>query len=341
MESINTDQIIGFIVFTVVSVVGWQVFDRLHVSAASILGALCFVAIANICGLPLFVPKWLKFIMTVNLGISIGSKYDIHVNKNLIGAVIAFIFVIVLGCMGIKTLVVAAGVDKGTAIFASLLGGLTELSFLAQEFKFDAFVVSIFQTVRSVLMVILIPIIASKFKASNAPKTKKAASYPKPDKKDWIILIVLAVLFVELLTLLKVPAGKMIGAAVSTAVYSSIRKIKPRINKSWHSLMLSFIGGSTGMNVSKRSIIALPSVIKPLLVYVAGVAVVTFIVFLLAKKIGKLDNRTAVFCSSMGGLAPTIAASEAMDADSSVVSTFQIIRYFTVIALALMLGYVT
>ena len=321
--------------------VGWQIFDRLHVSAASILGALCFVAIANIIGLPLFVPKWLKFIMTVNLGISIGSKYDIHVNKNLIKAVIAFICVIVLGCIGIRAAVAAAGVDKGTAIFASLLGGLTELSFMAQEFEFDAFLVSIFQTIRSVMMVILIPIIASKFRVSDIKKSEKREAYPKPDKKDWIVIIALAVAFVEVLTLLKVPAGKMIGAAVSTAVYSSIRKIKPKINKTWHSLMLSFIGGSTGMSVSKESIIALPSVIKPLLVYVAGVVVVTFIVFLLAKKIGKLDNRTAVFCSSMGGLAPTIAAAESMDADASVVSTFQIIRYFTVIALALMLGYVT
>lgn len=337
----NSSQIIGFIIFVVVSVVGWLVFEKLHVSAASILGALCFVAIANICGLPLFVPKWLKFIMTVNLGISIGSKFDIHVNKNLIGAVIAFICVICLGCVGISRMVCLAGIDKGTSIFASLLGGLTELSFLAQEFEFDSFLVSIFQTIRSVMMVLFIPIIASKCKASSAPKTEKRASYPKPSKRDWIIIIILAVACVEALTLLNVPAGKMIGAAFSTAIYTRVKKVKVKINKYWHSLMLSFIGGSTGMSVNKESILTLPSIIKPLLVYVACVIFVTFIVFLLAKFVGKLDNRTAVFCSSMGGLAPTIATSETMDADSSIVSTFQIIRYFTVIFLGLLLGYVS
>lgn len=337
----NSDQIIGFIVFAAVSVVGWLVFEKLHVSAASILGALCFVAAANICGLPLFVPQWLKFIMTVNLGISIGSKFDIHVNKNLVGAVIAFICVICLGCIGISRAVCAAGIDQGTSIFASLLGGLTELSFLAQEFQFDSFLVSIFQTIRSVMMVIFIPIVASKFKASDAPKTEKRASFPKADTKDWIIIIVLAVIRVEVLTLLNVPAGKMIGAAFSTAVFIRIRKVKVKINKYWHSLMLSFIGGSTGMSVNKASILTLPTIIKPLLVYVVCVVVVTFLVFLLAKYVGKLDNRTAVFCSSMGGLAPTIATSETMDADSSIVSTFQVIRYFTVIILALLLGYVS
>ncbi len=94
------------------------------------------------------------------------------------------------------------------------------------------------------------------------------------------------------------------------------------------------------MSVHAKSIAALPGLILPLSIYLPAVALITVLSYLLLRKVCGLDPRTAIFSSSMGGLAPSIAASEVMDADSSVVSTFQIIRYFSVIALALLLGYI-
>ena len=337
----NADNLLGLLNFVAVSIVGWKIFSWLRIPAASVLGGMALVAAANLLSVPLYLPPWLRFVMSVNLGISIGSKYDVRISRGLLLSVLSFVAAIVVGSLTIAWLVESMGIERGTAIFAYLLGGLTELSFLAQEFAFDSFLVSLFQLARMCMMLIFIPIIGAKLPKAELETGSPKSKLPSPSKTDWVFLVLLAVALVEVLTLLKVPAGKMIGAALSTAVYSAVRKIKPRLNASWHSSILALIGGSTGLSVDMQSLLALRNVVAPLSVYLVAVIAITFLIFLVLHNIGKLDARTSLFSSALGGLAPTIAMAETLGADSSIVSTFQVIRYFSVIALALMLGYIS
>lgn len=350
---------LGLLLFMAFSASGWLVFERLRVPAASVLGAMAFTVCAGLLSIRLSMPSWLQFITSINVGISIGSKMNIRIDGKMVKCVILFALTVIGGSLLIGIVVRALGIDTQTAMFASLLGGLTEIAYIAKEFQFDAFQVSIFQTVRMCALLILVPVIARRIPApakeseaapgaqtdasevitkGGAIKTKMKATARKAGTRDWIIIIACASAAGYLLSVLQIPAGKLIGSSAFTAVYSAFRKLRPKLNPKWHNAMLSFVGGSVGLNVTLASLMLFPSLIVPIIVSLLLIFIIMYISYRLLVKIGKLDKRSALFSSTLGGLTPSIAMAEAMGADSSIVSTFQVIRYFSVIAFALVLG---
>lgn len=351
------DNWFGLLIFAVFSVSGWLIFDRLKVPAASVLGGMAFIVCANLLSLKLYIPSWLQFITSINVGISIGSKMNIRVDSKMVKSVVLFAFTVICGSLVIGFVVQALGIDSQTAMFSSLLGGLTEIAYIAREFQFNAFQVSIFQTVRMCVLLITVPIIARRLPEGSAPKAfdsiafqsgekKDSESLPFENKKksskpgvfDWVIIIAGSAAAGFLLSSLQVPAGKLIGSSAFTALYSAFRRLKPKLNAKWHNTMLSFVGGSVGINVTLASILKIPSLIVPIIVSLLLIFLIMYLSYLLLIKVGNLDKRSALFSSTLGGLTPSIAMAEAMGADSATVSTFQVIRYFSVIALALVLG---
>ena len=339
---------LGLLVFMAFSVSGWLIFEKLKIPAASVLGGMAFIVCANLLSLKLYMPPWLQFITSINVGISIGSKMNIRVDAKMLKSVMLFAFTVIGGSLFIGFVMQALGIDTQTAMFSSLLGGLTEIAYIAREFQFNAFQVSIFQTVRMCVLLIAVPIIARRLpecasqigemeEKPDVISVKKAAS-KKASPRDWIIIIIGSAAAGYMLSSLQVPAGKLIGASAFTAVYSAFRSLKPKLNPKWHNTMLAFVGGSVGISVTLTSIIRIPSLIVPIIVSLLLIFLIMYISYVLLVKIGNLDKRSALFSSTLGGLTPSIAMAEAMGADSAIVSTFQVIRYFSVIALALVLG---
>jgi membrane AbrB-like protein len=339
---------LGLLLFMAFSVSGWLIFDKLKVQAASVLGGMAFIVIANLLTLKLYLPSWLQFVTSINVGISIGSKMNIRIDAKMVKTVLLFAFTVIGGSLLIGFVMRALGIDTQTAMFSSLLGGLTEIAYIAREFQFNAFQVSIFQTVRMCVLLITVPVIARRLPESAPTKVLpeeterisegRPPKANKPDKRDWIIIILGSAAAGFILSSLQVPAGKLIGASAFTAVYSAFRNLKPKLNPRWHNTMLAFVGGSVGINVTLTSLVRIPGLIVPIIVSLLLIFMIMYLSYLLLVKVGGLDKRSALFSSTLGGLTPSIAMAEAMGADSSTVSTYQVIRYFSVIALALVLG---
>lgn len=320
------------------AVLGWQVFLALKLPAAPVLGGMAFVAAANLLGLPLELPSGVRLVMSVSLGISIGSRFHMTVGRGLVKALILFVGFVIAGSLGIGAVVGRLGMEKHTAMFASLLGGLTEMTFLAQEFQFDSFQVTLFQTMRMCMLLVVMPVIARKMPAGEAAGEAKSKGLRQATKMDWLLIAVLSLALGRGLFRLCVPAGKMLGGVFVTAVYSRVRRLRPKLNAAWRDTILSLIGGTTGLNVTMASLSQIQRKLVPLAVYLCLIAGVIWMVYHMLRRVAGLDGRTALFAATMGGLSPSIAMAEAVGADSTVVSSFQVIRYFTVIALALVLG---
>lgn len=343
-----------------ISVSGWLIFERLKIPASSVLGGMAFIVCANLLSIKLSYPSWLRFIVSINMGISIGSKMHIRIDRNMAKCVLLFAVTVIGGSLLIGFVVRALGIESQTAMFASLLGGLTEIAYIASEFQFDAFKVSIFQTVRMCVLLITVPVIARRIAAPareaeispasanpeaapEAPGGRKEGKAAKAKTKkagawDWIIIAAGSAAAGYLLDKLQVPAGKLIGSLAFTAIYSAFRKLKPKLNPRWHNTILSFVGGSVGLNVTLASLVYIPNLIVPIVVSLLLIFLIMYVSYRFLIKIGNMDKCSALFSSTLGGLTPSIAMAEAMGGDSSIVSTFQLIRYFSVIALALVLG---
>lgn len=329
----------GFLLFAVLSAAGWKVFERIGVPAAPVLGGMAFVMAASLLALPLYLPSWMRLVMSVTLGISIGSRPRIRISRKGVGMALGFILLVVCGSLAIGCAVFHMGIPFQTALFASLLGGLNEMVFIAQEFEIDSFQVILFQTARMCLLLAVIPMLARRLPGPIRPPSEDREEAASPTGLDWGVMILFSAVLGCLLNGLHVPAGRLLGAAAFTAVYTRARRLKPRLHPVWHNAVLSSIGGSAGLNVTAASLLSLPALIVPLTGYLCLTASAVAAAYFLLRTFGGYDPLTALFSASMGGLSPSIAAADAMGADTATVTVFQILRYFSVVILALTLGY--
>lgn len=171
------------------------------------------------------------------------------------------------------------------------------------------------------------------------PPSEDREEAASPTGLDWGVMILFSAVLGCLLNGLHVPAGRLLGAAAFTAVYTRARRLRPRLHPVWHNAVLSSIGGSAGLNVTAASLLSLPALIVPLTGYLCLTASAVAAAYFLLRTFGGYDPLTALFSASMGGLSPSIAAADAMGADTATVTVFQILRYFSVVILALTLGY--
>lgn len=311
----------------------------MRVPAAPVLGGMVFVMAASLISMPLCLPSWLRFVMSVTLGISIGSRAQVRIDRKTAGTAFCFVLLVVGGSLVIGRALFHLGIPYRTAFFASLLGGLNEMVFMAQEVEIDSVQVVLFQTVRMCLLLAVIPVLARRLPASERHPRANADTAAALSRFDWGVLLLCSTALSLLLSWLHVPAGKLLGAALVTALYTRTSPFKPRLHPMWHSAALSFIGGSAGMQVTAVGLLSLPGLIVPLLAYLCLTALAVALAYLLVRRAGGCDALTALFSASMGGLSPSIAAADAMGADVAAVTAFQILRYFSVIILALTLGY--
>ncbi len=333
------DQWIGSLLFAALSAAGWKTFDRIGVPAAPVLGGMAFVMAANLLGFPLRLPSWMRLVMSVTLGISIGSRARIHVSRKGMGMALCFVLLVVCGSLTIGCAVSRMGLPFRTALFASLLGGLNEMVFIAQEFEIDSFQVILFQTARMCLLLVIIPLLAKRLPAPKQPSSAGREKTAAPTGADWGVMILFSTVLGSLLNGLHIPAGRLLGAVIFTAAYTRARRLGPKLHPVWHGAVLSMIGGSAGLNVTAASLPGLPGLIVPLIGYLGLTAAAVAAAYLLLRTFGGYDPLTALFSASMGGLSPGIAAADAMGADTAAVTVFQILRYFSVVILALILGY--
>jgi uncharacterized protein len=332
---------IGFLLFVSFAAGGSLIFTKLSVPSAAILGGVAFVAIANLCSVPLRLPQTIRFMMSVSVGVSIGGKFNIKIDKKLMKYLLMSSTLICGVSLLIGLILHAIGVEKTTATYGALLGGLTEMSFIAQEFHFDSFQVSLFHTVRMCTLLVLIPFVANRLPKEKIQKQERRVSAVKKARPfDWLFIIVLAAGSAWLLSCLKVPAGNIVGTIGATAVYSKTRNVVPKFNKKLYGFILALVGGSIGLEVNLASIQYLPNLVVPMLVYILMTLLFCFALAKLLEKVAHMDKMTALFAASPGGLAPGIIMASDMGADASIVSIFQLVRYFTVIFLAIVIGFI-
>lgn len=329
----------GSLLFALLSIAGWKVFTHLKVPAAPVLGGMSFVLAANLLCVPLSAPSWLRFVMSVTLGISIGSRAQIRIDRKAAGTALCFVLLVTGGSLAIGRALIRLNVPYRTALFASLLGGLNEMAFIAQEFDIDSFQVILFQTMRMCLLLVIQPVLAQRLPAPDRPRRVDGEEKAAATRFDWGVLILCSAALSWLLSWLHVPAGRLLGAAIFTALYTRIRRFRPRLPTVWHNMVLSFIGGSAGLQITVAGLLSLPALVVPLAGYLCLTAAAVALAYLLIRRAGGYDPLTALFSASMGGLSPSIAMADAMGADAATVTAFQILRYFSVIILALTLGY--
>lgn len=131
---------------------------------------------------------------------------------------------------------------------------------------------------------------------------------------------------------LKIPAGALIGAMVSVALFGMMAG-KGEIPNSVKLIAQTMVGGVIGLNFTMETFKGMKSLILPALILVVGLVLYSILLGWIIHKVSNLDLITALFCSAPGGLADMTIISEAYGANIQQVASLHLIRLVTIITM--------
>ena len=296
---------------------GWGIFHALRVPSAPILGSIFLIGLLRALDLPL--PASPDFIgpgIQVILGLYIGAKINRETLKELckLAKPAGIISVWALGVIFLFGPLLSryTWLDNYTAILSSSIGGLPEMTILAQAVGADMGVIVVMQSLRMIATIVLFPIIFGKWFGSKLQESETTATLEKSKKnsrpiyKDLpAILFSLGVaalggfIFLEL----GVPAGGMVGAMFFVAAASVAGLgIRPLSAKMFGPMLVG-VGVMVSDDFSRATIDMLisGSLVWPLILLTGLIFLSSFAVAWVISKVTGWDLATSFLAAAPGG----------------------------------------
>ena len=352
---------LSFIIVIIVALMGALVFKKLRFPAGLMVGAMLASGILNIFTGIVNVPLGVKFFIQIIAGAFVGMAMDKEKLKELKAIIKPAIFMI-LGLLFINIFLgvliyFITDLDLITALFATVPGGMTDVSIISQDMGADTARTAIFQLARLVGVVTFFPLI---IKALNKRINKDKLSILQENKevfnemvvtkveedealdegfkgenlnkaKEVFLTLVVAFLGGVLGEVLNVPAGAMLFALIGVIVMKVFfnKGYIPKLLKDTAQIMAgAFIGGSITKEVILSLRFAIPSIIILIILY----AVLCMSLGYLISKWFKIDLITALFACTPAGASDMALIASDIGAEGSYVALFQITRLISVIA---------
>ena len=334
-----------FFIFYALGFIGYFIFKKLKIPAPGVLGPLVFLGAANFFGLELPLPVMLRPYLSLFLGISLGLRISKFNGKGLLKLIIlASIWLIGLSLLSTQILTLL-GLDRFTALFSSIPGGLVEVAVMSMSFNADAFVVVLLQTSRMLLTLLIVPIIIrflGKAAVSSEKKGELPATPPEeavikgktvlPKAIEWLILVILGLISSWLLVQLRFPSPYLIGPMLCIGIYTRARDLKKEIHPKFEVIILIGISGLMGLSMNPESIMNMPSYIIPILALNIIIIGGSMLLALILKKASGWDIITCLLATAPGGgIAPMLMLSIEMGVDFKLVMVFQVLRLILVL----------
>lgn len=129
---------------------------------------------------------------------------------------------------------------------------------------------------------------------------------------------------------LKIPAGALIGAMISVAIYN-IFTGQGVIPNSFKIFAQILVGGMIGLNFTMDTVCGLKNLILPAAMLVVGLMIFSLCLGLIISKLTGLDLITALFSCSPGGLTDMTIIADEYGAQTPKVALMHLMRLITVI----------
>lgn len=175
---------------------GGALFDRLSIPLPWMLGPLLSMALCNFAGLQLRAPFAGRQVGQVIIGTALGLYFTPAVAREVASywhlLLVAALLAIALGWVGGWILSRATGTDRTTAFFASVPGGAAEMAVLGERFGAKIERVALAQSLRILIVVIVIPFALSYSGTHGAHTFQPAAMAFDWPRLLWLLAIAAA-----------------------------------------------------------------------------------------------------------------------------------------------------
>lgn len=334
------------------AIAGGLLVKALKVPAGAMIGALAAVALLNIFTGEAFLPAEIKVIVQAIAGTFIGvgiRKEDVLALKKMIKpAVIIVAAVIFLTLVMGFLLCFFTKYDLVTSLFCCAPGGVVDMALISFDMGADTSIVSILQLTRLISVIALFPPLVTRVvrlfekccpREANLKSTNEKEKELRPQasmsvkKRSWKETLVTATvggISGMVGFFLGVPAGPLVFAMIGVAAQ----------NIFWGNAYLPLpvktgaqicSGALIGEGITLAAVIGLKDAIIPAILFLLGHFLISVSLSLGLYRFTNMNLPTAFFCCAPGGLSEFSLIAADFGADTSKVTTFQLLRVVCVI----------
>jgi len=322
-----------------IGIIGGAIFAYFRLPLAWMIGAMCANTAASMLGWDVKVPRQLRALMIVVLGVLLGSSFT----PDLPGRVASWwpTMLALFAYVGLGTALLfvyfkrLCGYDTSTAYFASAPGGLNEMVMVGGAMGGDERLIALTHACRVLLVVMIIPFYF-RFFGDYTPPTSMlpAIGGGSISLDDAGILVVCGVVGVIVARLLRLPAYAMLGPMILSAAahMTGLSEAKPP------ALLVAIAQVVLGCAIGARFAGTSVRLVRDaMLMSVGATLVLMAITVAFSLTLGPFTGLSAndiLLAFSPGGLAEMALVAIALHSDAAFVATHHIVRILIVITCA-------
>ena len=221
--SIKKKHLIAVLTAISIGSCGGFLFALIKIPLPWMLGAMVFVTIAAVAGIPVLLPFILRQSMVVFIGVLLGSQFTPQlldqIGSWLISVISMLFFGIISMFLVLKYLKKVGDYNPITAYFSAAPGGLNDMTIIGGEMGGDDRIIALTQASRVLLVVMTIPFLFRIFGGYEAPSglVPEGPGFDLP-LREWLIMGICVTLGPLIAKKIKLPAAFLLGSLVLTAI---------------------------------------------------------------------------------------------------------------------------
>ena len=299
-----------------------------HVPLPWIIGPLVAVAAGRFAGLEISAfpggRQAGQWIIGTVLGLYFTPEVTAIVARLWWLLILAGAFALALGYLSGFLLHAMTGVDKTTAVFASVPGGAAEMSVLGERYGARVDVVAAAQSLRIMLVVLVVPMVFAALGLHGADPFQPGTTEVRP--QGLAVLLVATLAGGLLLARARVPNAFILGA-LAVAIPLTVGEINlSAVPRPLSNAAQLLIGCALGARFERDFLRQAPRLVGAILVTVAAAIALSALFAWAAAAMTGLHTATLVLATAPGGIAEMAITAKVLELGVPLVTSFHVTR---------------
>ncbi|SDL68674.1 AbrB family transcriptional regulator [Sediminibacillus halophilus] len=269
------------------------------------------------------------------LGIQIGSTFTAATLTTVVPYLVPYtvltLLLIALSLGSAYLITRWVKLDVTTSLLGSIPGGLSTVLALSESFNGNTVLVTIFQTIRLVAVLFIIPFSATHLFFHQTQLTQGAVLQQAVDGPPWTGILFIAAFFIGVLLQRWVPASLVLVPMLITAALQINEIALFQLPNSAYLFAQLTIGVYLGNSISVKDLKTAGRYCLYFLCLAILLIATSFGFGYLFSSFTNLNTATAVLSLAPGGLIEMALTAQSVNGDPSIVSSLQMIRLLTIV----------
>ncbi|SFG45064.1 hypothetical protein SAMN05216353_14414 [Halobacillus alkaliphilus] len=322
-------------------------FDLMSVPAGWLLGAMLVGAFYRLFINEVSYPNYLFNLSLAVIGISISLSIQVSMFQEaanyLLPLAVTLVTLLAASWFLGKLLAKYSNLDEKTALFCCLPAGASVMMALSREYNANMSMVAAFQTVRIMMLVSTIPIVAgfmTSFISTTDAQGTNLATGNESSMSMWTAILFYLLLTVLTLLLARkwaIPIAPFLYSIVLGFLFVTLVQPLPSMPNLMVGAGMALLGVIIGSRFDRESLLEIKQIgwmsLAVLLAFFLLTFVVTFVFYILTP----LDFITSLIAIVPAGAPQMASVASSLNLDASIVAAMQVIRLLVIILIIPML----